>query len=46
MLGLTRTREGRFKFVAAQGESAPRPILQIGNTNTRVCFGNMRQGNR
>ncbi len=42
MLGLTQTREGRFKFVAAQGESVPGPILQVGNTNTRVRFGNLR----
>jgi L-arabinose isomerase len=42
MLGVTQTRDGRFKFVAAQGESVPGPILQIGNTNTRVKFGDMR----
>jgi len=41
MLGVTQTREGNLKFVAAQGESVPGPILQIGNTNTRVRFGNM-----
>ena len=41
MLGLTQTHEGRFKFVAAEGESIPGPILQIGNTNTRVRFGDM-----
>ncbi len=41
MLGLTQTGDGRFKFVAAQGESIPGPILQIGNTNTRVRFGDM-----
>jgi L-arabinose isomerase len=39
MLGVTQTGEGRLKFVAAQGESIPGPILQIGNTNTRVRFG-------
>jgi L-arabinose isomerase len=41
MLGVTQTRDGRFKFVAAQGESVPGPILQVGNTNTRVRFGDM-----
>ena len=41
MLGVTQTLDGRFKFVAAQGESIPGPILQVGNTNTRVRFGNM-----
>jgi L-arabinose isomerase len=41
MLGLTQTGDGRFKFVATQGESIPGPILQVGNTNTRVRFGDM-----
>ena len=41
MLGVTQTDEGKFKFVAAQGESVPGPIFQMGNTNTRVRFGNM-----
>ncbi len=41
MLGLTQTGDGRFKMIAAQGESIPGPILQIGNTNTRVRFGSM-----
>jgi L-arabinose isomerase len=41
VLGVTQTGEGRLKFVAAQGESIPGPILQIGNTNTRVRFGGM-----
>ena len=44
MLGVTQTGEGRLKFVAAQGESIPGPILQIGNTNTRVRFGDMAPG--
>jgi len=44
MLGLTQTLNGRFKFIAAQGESVPGPILQIGNTNTRVRFGDMGPG--
>jgi len=42
VLGVTQTGEGRLKFVAAQGESIPGPILQIGNTNTRVRFGDMK----
>jgi L-arabinose isomerase len=42
LLGLTQTGDGKFKFVAAQGESIPGKIFQIGNTNTRVRFGNMR----
>jgi L-arabinose isomerase len=38
LLGLTQTHEGRFKFVAATGESVPGEIPQTGNTNTRVRF--------
>jgi L-arabinose isomerase len=41
MLGVSQTVDGKFKFIAAQGESVPGPILQVGNTNTRVRFGNM-----
>jgi L-arabinose isomerase len=44
MLGVTQTYDGRFKFVAAEGESIPGPILRIGNTNTRVKFGDMGPG--
>ncbi len=42
LLGLTQTGGGKFKLIAAQGESIPGPIFQIGNTNTRVRFGDMR----
>ncbi len=42
MLGVTQNRHGKLKLVAAQGESVPGPILQIGNTNTRVRFGSMK----
>ncbi|MBT6629529.1 MAG: arabinose isomerase, partial [Gemmatimonadetes bacterium] len=38
ILGLTQTRAGDLKFVAAQGESIPGPIMQIGNTNSRLSF--------
>lgn len=38
ILGLTQTGEGRFKLIAAEGESLPGPILRIGNTNSRIRF--------
>ena len=38
MLGVTQDRHGKLKLIAAQGESIPGPILEIGNTNTRVRF--------
>jgi len=38
MLGVTQNRHGKLKLIAAQGESIPGPILQVGNTNTRVRF--------
>jgi len=44
MLGITQTRHGKLKLIAAQGESVPGPIFQIGNTNTRVRFGDMSPG--
>jgi L-arabinose isomerase len=37
--GLAQQRDGRFRFVAAQGEVVPGPLLQIGNTTSRVDFG-------
>ncbi|HZT33682.1 MAG TPA: L-fucose/L-arabinose isomerase family protein [Bryobacteraceae bacterium] len=36
--GLTTTRDGRFKFVLAEGESVPGAIPATGNTNTRCRF--------
>ncbi len=37
--GICQQRDGRFGFVAAQGQVAPGPLLQIGNTTSRVDFG-------
>lgn len=39
ILAVTQTRDGRLKLLAAEGESIPGPILQIGNTNSRLRFG-------
>lgn len=38
ILGLTQTPDGRLRFIAAEGESVPGPILRIGNTNSRIKF--------
>ena len=38
ILGVTQTAEGSLKLIAAEGESLPGPILQIGNTNSRLRF--------
>jgi L-arabinose isomerase len=38
ILGMTQTADGNLKMMAAQGESIPGPILQIGNTNSRLKF--------
>jgi L-arabinose isomerase len=38
ILGCTQTADGRLKLLVAQGESLPGPILQIGNTNSRLRF--------
>jgi len=38
ILGCTQTRDGQLKFLYAEGESLPGPIMQIGNTNSRIRF--------
>lgn len=38
MVALTETRDGRFKLVAAEGESVEGPVLMLGDTNLRVKF--------
>ena len=38
ILGVTQTADGRLKFLLAEGESLPGPILRIGNTNSRLRF--------
>ncbi|GAA5074327.1 L-arabinose isomerase [Thermocatellispora tengchongensis] len=37
--GLIQKRDGRFGFVASEGEVVDGPLLQIGNTTSRVDFG-------
>ena len=38
ILGLTQDAHGRLKLIAAEGESLPGPVLQIGNSNHRLRF--------
>jgi L-arabinose isomerase len=38
-LGLTQLRDGRYRLVAAEGVVVDGPLLQIGNTTSRVDFG-------
>ncbi|WP_433374733.1 arabinose isomerase [Streptosporangium sp. CA-115845] len=37
--GVGQTRDGRYTFVASEGTVAAGPLLQIGNTTSRVDFG-------
>ena len=41
LLSINYQPNGRFKLVAARGESLPGAIPQTGNTNTRVAFDGM-----
>ncbi|WP_020391689.1 L-fucose/L-arabinose isomerase family protein [Kribbella catacumbae] len=38
-LGLGQLRDGSFRLIASEGEVVPGPLLQIGNTTSRVDFG-------
>ena len=38
LLSVAEDGEGSLKFVVAEGESVPGPILEIGNTNSRYRF--------
>jgi L-arabinose isomerase len=38
LLSVVQTAEGKLKFLVAEAESVPGPILEIGNTNSRYRF--------
>jgi L-arabinose isomerase len=38
LLSVVQTADGKLKFVVAEGQSVPGPVLQIGNTNGRYKF--------
>jgi L-arabinose isomerase len=38
-LGLGQLRDGSFRLIASEGKVVPGPLLQIGNTTSRVDFG-------
>lgn len=40
LLAFTQTADGHLKMLAAEGESVPGEMLQIGNTNSRIKFKN------
>ncbi|BDZ53359.1 L-arabinose isomerase [Agromyces marinus] len=39
LLGLGQNRDGSLSFIASQGVVVPGPLLEIGNTTSRVDFG-------
>lgn len=39
LLGLGQDRDGKLSFVASEGTVVPGPLLEIGNTTSRVDFG-------
>ena len=39
LLSVVQTVDGRLKFLTAEAQSVPGPILEIGNTNSRYRFG-------
>ncbi len=39
LLALTQRREGGYRLVVAEGEVVPGPLLELGNTTSRVAFG-------
>ncbi|MFE9397011.1 hypothetical protein [Streptomyces flavidovirens] len=39
LVGLGQTRDGRYKLVASEGKVVGGPLLEIGNTTSRVDFG-------
>ncbi|MGH8023327.1 MAG: arabinose isomerase [Limisphaerales bacterium] len=38
LLSVVQTVDGKLKFLVAEGQSVPGPILEIGNTNSRYRF--------
>jgi L-arabinose isomerase len=39
VFGISQLRDGRWRFVVSEGEVVAGPLLQIGNTTSRVDFG-------
>ncbi|RSN71966.1 MULTISPECIES: L-fucose/L-arabinose isomerase family protein [Actinomadura] len=39
LLGVGQDRDGTLAFIAAEGDVVPGPLLEIGNTTSRVDFG-------